>query len=89
MCNMRSAKEAVIGDTYHLKVRHSLRAGCQKHQKSSNGVKCFFAHLVMGALHMFSHLKEAPSQAEQNTILRHFEFSGVALTDLGDLAQMH
>jgi hypothetical protein len=57
MCNMRSAKEAVIGDTYHLKVRHSLRAGCQKHQKSSNGVKCFFAHLVMEALYIFFSFK--------------------------------
>ncbi len=38
MCNMRSAKEAVIGDTYHLKVRHSLRAG---------------AYLVMGSLYIY------------------------------------
>jgi hypothetical protein len=43
---------------------------------------------VIGAFYIFSHLKEAPSQAEQNTILRRFEFSGVALTDLGDVTQL-
>jgi hypothetical protein len=42
-----------------------------------------------GPSHFFSHLKEAPSQADRNTILRHFVFSGVALTDLGDLTQLH